>query len=103
METSLKKRCAPSNDSLPIKKGGGCLCERSKCLKLYCACFSKGTYCGGGCQCKDCNNSIGNKVIFISKEEPPPKNQRKEQKQWPIQTRSDHRRKSPGRSFQSRR
>ena len=32
-----------------------CNCQRSKCLKLYCDCFSAGSYCSG-CNCKKCMN-----------------------------------------------
>ncbi|GAX21038.1 hypothetical protein FisN_1Lh290 [Fistulifera solaris] len=32
-----------------------CNCKNSKCLKLYCFCFSAKAYCDG-CKCVDCNN-----------------------------------------------
>jgi hypothetical protein len=32
-----------------------CNCKKSKCLKLYCECFSADLFCEG-CKCKDCNN-----------------------------------------------
>ena len=33
-----------------------CKCKKSKCLKLYCDCFSAQQYCLG-CKCNDCHNS----------------------------------------------
>jgi hypothetical protein len=40
----------------------GCLCAKSKCLKLYCACFAKGKYCGDACKCSGCHNLLGDPV-----------------------------------------
>jgi hypothetical protein len=40
----------------------GCLCAKSKCLKLYCACFAKGVYCGEACKCQSCHNLEGDSV-----------------------------------------
>ena len=37
-----------------------CNCNRSKCLKLYCDCFTLGLGCGPECNCQDCCNVIGN-------------------------------------------
>lgn len=45
--------------------GGGnsknekCRCSNSKCLKLYCVCFSSGVFCSEGCKCSGCNNREG--------------------------------------------
>jgi len=36
-------------------KKGICNCKKSKCLKLYCECFSSGKYCTS-CNCADCHN-----------------------------------------------
>lgn len=33
-----------------------CNCKKSKCLKLYCDCFSNGKYCEN-CNCVNCNNT----------------------------------------------
>ena len=36
----------------------GCHCKKSKCLKKYCACFSKGAPCNPlVCKCVDCENA----------------------------------------------
>jgi hypothetical protein len=43
-------RAAPQKDV-------GCRCKRSKCLKLYCACFKAGNDCGEECICTDCANT----------------------------------------------
>lgn len=34
----------------------GCSCKKTKCLKLYCECFSAGGFCGAKCGCTDCHN-----------------------------------------------
>lgn len=45
--------------STPTKtKRKRCTCNRSRCLKLYCECFSTGKLClDGYCKCLDCANS----------------------------------------------
>ena len=42
----------------------GCNCKNSKCLKLYCECFSLGEYCSN-CNCVSCHNNASNEVIII--------------------------------------
>jgi Tesmin/TSO1-like CXC domain, cysteine-rich domain len=37
-----------------------CKCSKTKCLKLYCDCFSQGKYCKD-CNCKDCHNNLDHK------------------------------------------
>ena len=34
-----------------------CTCQMSRCLKLYCQCFSSSTMCNSGCRCLDCMNT----------------------------------------------
>ena len=34
-----------------------CTCPKSKCLKLYCECFSRGIYCED-CNCINCHNTL---------------------------------------------
>jgi len=44
----------------PEKK---CNCRNSKCLKLYCECFSHGAYCREGvCNCTGCHNNYTNRL-----------------------------------------
>jgi hypothetical protein len=40
-----------------LKKGSGCACSKSKCLRLHCRCFSQLGYCGPDCGCVDCYNT----------------------------------------------
>jgi hypothetical protein len=37
-----------------------CNCKKSRCLKLYCECFSSGLGCSKDCNCLDCSNVPGN-------------------------------------------
>jgi hypothetical protein len=38
-------------------KGKACHCAKSRCLKLYCDCFSAGRLCGARCSCQKCANN----------------------------------------------
>lgn len=42
-----------------------CNCKRSKCLKLYCDCFSQGVMCGTNCKCENCHNLPGYESMII--------------------------------------
>ena len=33
-----------------------CNCKKSKCLKLYCECFSNQLFCSSECECCNCAN-----------------------------------------------
>ncbi len=44
-------------EPLPTSGLGFCKCEKSRCLKLYCNCFSKGKYCSEECLCSACRNT----------------------------------------------
>ena len=44
--------------------GSKCNCKKSKCLKLYCECFSNLRYCES-CNCMDCNNTKNHEVSLI--------------------------------------
>ena len=47
----------------------------SKCLKMYCECFSKGRPCGECCNCTNCRNVEGSKergkAMLLMKEKTP--------------------------------
>jgi hypothetical protein len=34
----------------------GCSCRKSRCLKLYCVCYTAGEACTGECRCTGCGN-----------------------------------------------
>ncbi|KAL3795038.1 hypothetical protein HJC23_006359 [Cyclotella cryptica] len=34
-----------------------CACIKTRCLKLYCECFSRGQRCAESCECNDCRNN----------------------------------------------
>ena len=42
--------------NLPKTTQIGCKCKKSRCLKLYCECFSAKSYCKPQCSCLDCSN-----------------------------------------------
>lgn len=48
---------APVRPMAPSNNGNGCSCKKSKCLKLYCACFSNSILCRADCKCDGCLNS----------------------------------------------
>lgn len=52
--------CCPSclnlKSQLPLKHSNMCSCKKTRCLKLYCECLSKGQYCSVMCQCRFCEN-----------------------------------------------
>ena len=57
-----------SKSDQPVKKSKSrqgkpkkCNCKNSKCLKLYCDCFSAGNYCQD-CNCTDCLNNEANEA-----------------------------------------
>ena len=47
----------PSNTAAVLANHGSCTCKKSRCLKLYCQCFSLSTTCGPKCRCTDCHNT----------------------------------------------
>lgn len=48
----------PLKAPVPVSsETGKCSCKKSKCLKMYCECFTKGLVCGVECGCTDCNNT----------------------------------------------
>ncbi|KAE8688995.1 hypothetical protein F3Y22_tig00110945pilonHSYRG00110 [Hibiscus syriacus] len=51
---------AEAKDRTP-KKQKQCNCKNSRCLKLYCECFTSGIYCNG-CNCVNCHNNVENEA-----------------------------------------
>ncbi|XP_027333149.1 protein tesmin/TSO1-like CXC 2 [Abrus precatorius] len=47
-----RKTSSTADDNGPKR----CNCKKSKCLKLYCDCFSAGPYCSESCTCQGCLN-----------------------------------------------
>ncbi|CAK9136396.1 unnamed protein product [Ilex paraguariensis] len=52
-----RKRCSTELKDGTPKKQKQCNCKSSRCLKLYCECFSSGVYCAG-CNCTNCHNIV---------------------------------------------
>ena len=48
--------CLTLKTNLPHKVTNMCSCKKTRCLKLYCECLSKGIYCGVMCRCELCEN-----------------------------------------------
>ena len=50
-----------------------CKCRQSRCLKLYCECYSEGSICNISCKCTNCknNNPIKAKRAFEKKKRKP--------------------------------
>ena len=46
----------PSDRLDKIAEEKTCNCRHSKCMKLYCECFSAGQECSKLCRCFDCHN-----------------------------------------------
>ena len=44
-----------------------CSCNRTKCLQMYCECFSAGFYCGVQCNCMCCHNTEENEGLVRKK------------------------------------
>ena len=53
----------PNNNGQRAKKKIVCNCKKSKCLKLYCECFTALEYCDG-CNCVECRNTTEHEVRF---------------------------------------
>lgn len=47
----------PKQNPLLMPKIKACNCKKTKCLKLYCECFSSGEVCGTHCNCTECCNT----------------------------------------------
>lgn len=52
-ETEVEEPCF----SIKKKKGLGCTCSRSQCLRLHCKCFRELKYCSWQCGCNGCCNT----------------------------------------------
>jgi len=52
-ETEIEEPCF----SIKKKKGVGCNCARSQCLRLHCKCFRDLKYCSWQCGCNGCCNT----------------------------------------------
>ena len=47
---------APPAPQKPTAAAAPCKCQRNRCLRRYCACFARGTFCSAGCACSGCRN-----------------------------------------------
>jgi hypothetical protein len=55
-KSPISSKLEHSDSKKKFIKGVGCSCNKSKCLRLHCKCFSKLGYCGPNCGCVDCGN-----------------------------------------------
>lgn len=52
-------RSRTENMKSVLEQDKGCICKRSRCLKLYCKCFQTGNFCNANiCKCSECRNLI---------------------------------------------
>ena len=57
LELKMDKEAPPGiNSAATIKRKKGCTCKKTKCLKMYCECFSLGKVCTQDCNCLGCQN-----------------------------------------------
>ncbi|XP_057799544.1 protein tesmin/TSO1-like CXC 6 [Salvia miltiorrhiza] len=61
MESPKSRERNPEQNDGTLKKQKQCRCKNSRCLKLYCECFSSGVYCDG-CNCINCHNKKENEA-----------------------------------------
>mmetsp|Transcript_5626 Transcript_5626/g.5791 ORF Transcript_5626/g.5791 Transcript_5626/m.5791 type:complete len:424 (+) Transcript_5626:32-1303(+) len=59
-ETKLESINETSNKTNENDGNLGCNCKKSKCLKLYCACFAAKIVCEPNCNCVGCANTSNN-------------------------------------------
>jgi len=55
-QKSIKSKKKISSEKSQKKTIKCCNCKKSKCLKLYCECFSSSVYCTEACNCSGCYN-----------------------------------------------
>jgi hypothetical protein len=61
--TPVKVAEPPKQKKSPkLQRRSPCNCKKSKCLKLYCECFSGKMYCEG-CNCNDCHNTSNHEAL----------------------------------------
>ena len=59
-ESIIQIETTDNKESTNVKLSDvNCTCKNSRCLKLYCACFSSGSICSATCRCRMCENIEG--------------------------------------------
>lgn len=70
LSTSSRQSFAesPADVSTATVFNESCSCRKSKCLKLYCQCFSAQRTCRNGCSCQTCHNTTDSQHVKLRKE-----------------------------------
>ena len=55
-QTLMDEMCAIELKYKTPEMNNPCQCSKSKCLKMYCECFTSGYYCDDRCNCTGCCN-----------------------------------------------
>ena len=71
----LQRKAAARAAAFASAMSSTCSCPKSRCLTLYCICFSEGVACRNSCKCKFCANPKG--VAVNIKPAPKEKNKNK--------------------------
>jgi hypothetical protein len=61
MRVDIEKKLRPAPEGSTI----ACTCPNTKCIRMYCVCYTEGYLCNDRCRCDDCHNNLEHKDILI--------------------------------------